>query len=480
MSERTTIGGVSYESIGSSSSNLLLKCNGTARIQWGGKLIDLIKDGKIASTSEAKEQVFVVNSTDEITSDGVYVVTTEDSSQLWVNKNGTRYNLNGTDLYISATKKQNITGEQKQQAIINLGLYYDTIEAAKNDNIQNGLVYILNDKKLYKVANGVYTEFQASSQTVTVEKQEEEEIGKVINSPDQIVLSISELEHLIISNQRLHSNYSIYLKDSAELCSENASASEGYKLYMDKTESHLDVDCVSARNTVISPKISSENASSTQGFQIYTSEGQSYLDIDHINSRQWTPFTRGMIMMYSGLEENIPKGWAICDGRTYSYNNEDITTPNLVDKFIRGVAESSNIGETINNSWDNGNVMLTTSNLPEHTHPHSKHTHDISELTIGIENSGDLSMSGDVCVSSDTIEVVTGISSTTDLGVTTETLNNISSATQTFTGGDHTHTTAGSGTIGNATSTESGWQYGEQTAINVMPNYYALIFIMKL
>ena len=42
MSERTTIGGVTYESVGSSSSNLLLKCNGTARIQWGTKLIDLV------------------------------------------------------------------------------------------------------------------------------------------------------------------------------------------------------------------------------------------------------------------------------------------------------------------------------------------------------------------------------------------------------------------------------------------------------
>ena len=48
MSERTTIGGIVYESIGSSSSNLLLKCNGTARIQWGEKLIDLVKNGKIA------------------------------------------------------------------------------------------------------------------------------------------------------------------------------------------------------------------------------------------------------------------------------------------------------------------------------------------------------------------------------------------------------------------------------------------------
>jgi hypothetical protein len=50
MSERTTIGGTAYASVGSTSSTLLLKCNGTARIQWGNKLIDLIKNGKIASS----------------------------------------------------------------------------------------------------------------------------------------------------------------------------------------------------------------------------------------------------------------------------------------------------------------------------------------------------------------------------------------------------------------------------------------------
>ena len=49
MSDRTVIGGVTYETIGSSNSNLLLKCNGTARIQCGSKLIDLIKNGKVCS-----------------------------------------------------------------------------------------------------------------------------------------------------------------------------------------------------------------------------------------------------------------------------------------------------------------------------------------------------------------------------------------------------------------------------------------------
>ena len=76
MSERTTIGGTVYESIGSSSSNLLLKCNGTARIQWGSKLIDLIKNGKIAS-GESSEQLFIISDKSEITSDGIYVINTD-------------------------------------------------------------------------------------------------------------------------------------------------------------------------------------------------------------------------------------------------------------------------------------------------------------------------------------------------------------------------------------------------------------------
>ena len=89
MSERTTIGGTVYEAIGSSSSNLLLKCNGTARIQWGNKLIDLIKNGKIAS-EDSQELIFIVSDESQIKSDGIYVLTTEESNQLLVNKNGNK------------------------------------------------------------------------------------------------------------------------------------------------------------------------------------------------------------------------------------------------------------------------------------------------------------------------------------------------------------------------------------------------------
>lgn len=42
---------------------------------------------------------------------------------------------------------------------------------------------------------------------------------------------------------------------------------------------------------------------------------------------------RGLISLWSGLLADIPVGWALCDGT--------LGTPNLVAKFIRGVATSA-------------------------------------------------------------------------------------------------------------------------------------------
>ena len=45
----TSMFGKTYTTIGSSDSNFLIKTKGDFKIQWGGKFIDVIKDGKIAS-----------------------------------------------------------------------------------------------------------------------------------------------------------------------------------------------------------------------------------------------------------------------------------------------------------------------------------------------------------------------------------------------------------------------------------------------
>lgn len=245
MSERTTIGGTVYETVGSSSSNLLLRCNGTARIQWGNKLIDLIKNGKIVS-GEGNDKVSIISDESEIKSDGIYVLSTDESLQFWISKNGTHYNLTGTDLYISASNKQDITVEQKQQALENIGMYYNTLVDVKSAGIQNGLVYVLEDNKLYTVKEGIVAEFEAKLQTVTVKEENEE--GEVINSSFQIVLSILDDEYLVLKDRRITANYDVHVKTSAQLGSENADEYTGYRLYFDKGKSCLDVDKINVRD----------------------------------------------------------------------------------------------------------------------------------------------------------------------------------------------------------------------------------------
>ena len=206
MMEKTIIGGTTYESIGSSSSNLLLKCNGTARIQWGNKLIDLIKNGKIAS-SGANEQIFIISDESQIKSDGIYILNTGESSQFLVYKNKQKYNLTESNLYISATNKQNITVDQKQQALENIGMYYNTLEEVENAKIQNGIVYVIDSKTLYTIKDGLIEEFEAKLQTITVEEQTDQ--GNKINNSVEIVLSVKDKDYIILSNNIIKINNSI-------------------------------------------------------------------------------------------------------------------------------------------------------------------------------------------------------------------------------------------------------------------------------
>ena len=247
MSEKTTIGGVVYESIGSSTSNLLLKCNGTARIQWGHKLIDLIKNGKVVSNNSS-EQIFLISDEDQIASDGIYILDKNQSNKLFICKDGNKYDFAGTDLYISANTKQSITDEQRTQALENIGLYYNTLNDVYDAGIKNGIVYILDENKLYTIKDGVVEEFQARIKSVTVEQEQEQQYGDVINSSTKIVLSIANSEYLVLANKRITANYPIYINNSAQIGSENASSTQGYRLYMDKGVSYLDVDKINVRH----------------------------------------------------------------------------------------------------------------------------------------------------------------------------------------------------------------------------------------
>lgn len=423
MMEKTTIGGTTYDSIGSSSSNLLLKCNGTARIQWGNKLIDLIKNGKIASGG-ANEQIFIISDESQIKSDGIYILNTGESSQLLVYKNKQKYNLTESNLYISATNKQNITVDQKQQALENIGIYYNTLEEVENAKIQNGIVYVIDSKTLYTIKDGLIEEFEAKLQTITVEEQIDQ--GNKINNSVEIVLSIKDKDYIILSNDIIRINNSVYVKDDVQICSENYSSDKGYCLSIVNGESHLDVDTINIR------------------------KGNSSF------------FTRGMIIMYSGIND-IPEGWAICDGSEHVYNGVTVVTPNLTNRFIKAVSNINEIGFVNNEQLnENNELYLSKEHLPQHTHSH-KHTFSKD-------------VSADVSQNQYSLKKNQAVSEVDGDGVSEVTYKNYGDDLQTNTNSAQVQINV-SGDTSNEIENEQVW---ENNPIKIEPNYYSLIFIMKL
>lgn len=81
--------GKTYNTIGTSESNFLIKTSGDFKVQQGNKFIDIIKDGKI--NTESTEIFFQVETSDQIKQSGVYLVENKD---LWICINGVKFQIN--------------------------------------------------------------------------------------------------------------------------------------------------------------------------------------------------------------------------------------------------------------------------------------------------------------------------------------------------------------------------------------------------
>lgn len=239
--------GKNYQEAGSSSSPLLLRSNGEIKLQWGNKFIDLVKNGKI--NSEAKDYIFTVDTSDEIKANGIYLVT-EDSS-IWINVEGTKTRLSDTNTtYVSFLTEQETTPEQKQQALTNLGLIYENIDALNKANLVTGLAYVVETNKLYLIQNKVVSEYQVTSALPTSGKFDDLAISNLtiknntINS-SQLILAINDIPYLQLNDNILCSVP--FLVDKLQSVNYNYNKS-GFALYQDNGKSVLDIDSLNWRN----------------------------------------------------------------------------------------------------------------------------------------------------------------------------------------------------------------------------------------
>ena len=79
-------------------------------------------------------------------------------------------------------------------------------------------------------------------------------------------------------------------------------------------------------------------------------------------------FPRGLIMMWSGADADIPGGWLLCDGT--------LGTPDLRGKFIMGGQELPVVPEVTGTEGGSNLKKIATNQLPGHTHPATSTVND--------------------------------------------------------------------------------------------------------
>ena len=135
--------------------------------------------------------------------------------------------------------------------------------------------------------------------------------------------------------------------------------------------------------------------------------------------------------------------------------------------------------------------ILTSDHLPEHNHPHKEHTHTLGDMVATTELSGELSIpisytDNTVIVSSDPASVVSEVSGEGITSVSTEVVGSVSSTSVesstsgSLSGANHSHDVYISGVSVSDSTSEEDTQTWVNKAFKIEPNYYSLIFIMKL
>ena len=280
--------GSGYDTVGSSNSNFLIKTKGKVKVQWGSKYIDLIKDGKINVDSK-----FIFKEKEVGVKDGIYVIGNGDDVKVVISIGGSQIDLKGEigTTYVSFLGEQETTSEQKYTALQNIGFIYKDLSAVQTNGLQNGVVYIESDQKLYIVQDGQLTEFTV-------------DFPNPFTSQFIIAKTDSDKGALVIKGQGLENSL---MFDSLSLYSSNLDnyidSSGQIFIRIGETEKVIIGDSQAVfSNTVVSQKFQSKSASDNSGFRLYVDTSGSTLEVDNL-------IVRNGISTDSSVNNIYPKYW---------------------------------------------------------------------------------------------------------------------------------------------------------------------------
>lgn len=326
--------GRTYNTVGNSDADFIIKTRGQVKVQWGKKFIDVIKDGKLNVDTEVIKKV---SNSSKITSDGIYYV--EDTKEVVLRVGGVTINLSddGSGTFVSYATQQDTSPEQREMALGNIGIRYKSKDEAIERNIVSGIVFLDETKKWYVVKEGVFSEYVAN-----------------INNPytDQIIIKKSDNSQGALVIQGNGRNNSIAVGgDNGILLYRDGSTgvisnSGVISIRVDETSAVvIDSEGITTLG-MSSNMIKSEGATQVSGFRLYTdATGKSTLEVDNLSVRESADTT---VLTHSDLYELIMQE-ALVVGHKYKitdFQNEwELTTDNdiIENDVIQEDIEQKNV-----------------------------------------------------------------------------------------------------------------------------------------
>jgi hypothetical protein len=103
--------------------------------------------------------------------------------------------------------------------------------------------------------------------TIAVEKENKE--GEIINNSVKIIMSILQDEYIILQDSLITINKTLSLKDGNYIQSEMASEKEGFRLYIDRGKSCLEVDSLVVRDNITGDTINYQNSETASNAYVF-------------------------------------------------------------------------------------------------------------------------------------------------------------------------------------------------------------------
>ena len=349
--------GRSYSQIGDSNSDFLIKTKGQVKIQWGSKFIDIIKDGKLNVNTDF---IFTAESADKLgVKDGLYIVSEDSNNSVYLKLGDNIINLAGEvgNTYVSFLEEQETTSDQKHQALINAGFLHETLDSIDQNSLQNGIIYIESEQKLYTVVNGTMTELGFTfpnpfTDQFVIAKTDNNKKGAILIKGTGIENSLA-FESLLIYTDA----------DSTTFESDNSIV---YNIGGTKV---LSLSALSAlfNIPITSSKFQSLGANEQTGFRLYMQGGSSYLEVDNLILRnQDDPSQIHLFPEYWLMKNNIilkaelvPQDTGLNQLSIELTQSNEFNIGEIVAFYTKTVKEVSIGMQDVNIYDDDGNIIGT-------------------------------------------------------------------------------------------------------------------------